>query len=77
MFFNLMILNSKRNRKENGLFFSSLIVSIVAFYIILSLSHQDVMVFLAQMESDAVNKWKCRMRPKKKCQHSSMQHPSL
>ena len=56
MFFNLMIRNSKRNRKENGLFFSSLIVSIVAFYIILSLSHQDVMVFLAQMESDAVNK---------------------
>ncbi len=56
MFFNLMIRNSKRNRKENGLFFSSLIVSIVAFYIILSLSHQDVIVFLAQMESDAVNK---------------------
>lgn len=56
MFFNLMIRNSKRNRKENGLFFSSLIVSIVAFYIILSLSHQDVMVFLAQMESDAVNR---------------------
>lgn len=51
-----MIRNSKRNRKENGLFFSSLIVSIVAFYIILSLSHQDVIVFLAQMESDAVNK---------------------
>ncbi len=56
MFFNLIIRNSKRNRKENGLFFSSLIVSIVAFYMILSLSHQDVMIFLAQMESDAVNR---------------------
>lgn len=56
MFFKLIARNSKKNRKENGLFFSSLIVSIVAFYIILSISHQDVMVFLAQMESDAVNK---------------------
>ncbi len=56
MFFNLMIRNSKRNRKENGLFFSSLIVSIIAFYMILSLSRQDVMIFLAQMENDAVNK---------------------
>lgn len=56
MFFKLIIRNSKKNRKENDLFFSSLIVSIVAFYLILSLSHQDVMLFLAQMESDAVNK---------------------
>ncbi len=56
MFFKLIIRNSKRNRKENGLFFSSLIVSIIAFYMILALSHQDVMIFLAQMESDAVDK---------------------
>ena len=56
MFSNLILRNSKRNRKENGLFFGSLIISIVAFYIILSLSKQDVMVFLAKMESDAVNK---------------------
>ena len=56
MFSNLILKNSKRNRKENGLFFGSLIISIVAFYIILSLSKQDVMVFLAKMESDAVNK---------------------
>lgn len=55
MFSKLVLRNSKRSRKENGLFFSSLIVSIVAFYIILSLSHQDVMIFLRQMESDAVN----------------------
>ena len=56
MFSDLILRNSRRNRKENGLFFSSLVISIVAFYIILSLSRQDVMVFLARMESDAVNK---------------------
>ena len=43
MFSNLILRNSKRNRKENGLFFGSLVISIVAFYIILSLSKQDVM----------------------------------
>ena len=43
-------------RKENGLFFSSLVISIVAFYMILSISTQDVMLFLQKMESDAVDK---------------------
>lgn len=56
MFFKLVSRNSKRNRKENGLFFGALLVSIIAFYIILSLPNQDVMIFLAQMESDAVDK---------------------
>lgn len=56
MFSKLASRNSKRSRKENGLFFASLIISIVAFYIILSLSQQDVMRFLQQMESDAVNR---------------------
>lgn len=56
MFFNLISRNSRRNRKENGLFFGSLLISIIAFYIILSLSAQDVMRFLARMESDAVNR---------------------
>lgn len=56
MFFNLVRKNSKRNQKENGLFFASLIVSIVAFYIILSLENQDVIIFLKKMESDAVNR---------------------
>lgn len=56
MFSNLILRNSRRNRKENGLFFSSLVISIVAFYIILSLSKQDVMIFLAKMESDAVSR---------------------
>ena len=56
MFFDLVRRNSRRSRKENGLFFVSLLVSIVSFYIILSLAEQDVMVFLRKMESDAVDK---------------------
>lgn len=56
MFFDLVRRNSRRSRKENGLFFLSLLISIIAFYIILSLSQQDVMRFLKQMESDAVNR---------------------
>ena len=54
MFSNLILRNSRRSRKENGLFFSSLVISIVAFYMILSISTQDVMLFLQKMESDAV-----------------------
>lgn len=54
MFFPLISRNSKRNRK--GLFFSSLLISIIAFYIILSLPQQDVMIFLTKMESDAVDR---------------------
>ena len=56
MFFDLITRNSRRSRKENILFYSSLIISIIAFYIILSLSNQDVMFFLREMESDAVNR---------------------
>lgn len=56
MFSDLILRNSRRSRKENGLFFSSLVISIVAFYLILSISQQDVMVFLRKMESDAVDK---------------------
>ncbi len=56
MFSRLIWRNSKKNRKENSLLFSALLVSILAFYLILSLSHQDIMVFLSEMESDAVTK---------------------
>lgn len=56
MFYKLVSRSSKRDRKENGLFFSSLVISIVAFYIILALPRQDVMLFLKKMESDAVDK---------------------
>lgn len=56
MFYNLINRNSKRNRKENGLFFVSLIIAIIAFYIILSLEKQDVIIFLRTMESQALDK---------------------
>lgn len=56
MFSNLILRNSRCSRKENGLFFSALVISIVAFYIILSIANQDVMIFLAEMESYAVDK---------------------
>lgn len=56
MFSNLIFRNSRRSRKENGLFFGSLVISIIAFYMILSISTQDVMLFLKKMESDAVDK---------------------
>ena len=56
MFYKLVMNNSKKNRKENSLFFMSLIISIIAFYIILSLENQDVIIFLKTMESEAVDK---------------------
>lgn len=56
MFYKLVSRNSRRGRKENGLFFSSLLISIIAFYILLSLSHQDIIIFLTKMESDAVDR---------------------
>lgn len=56
MFYDLVKRNSKKNRNENALFFISLIVSIVAFYIILSLQKQDVIIFLKTMESQALEK---------------------
>ncbi len=54
MFSKLISRNSKQNRKENRLFFGSLIIPIIAFYMILALSRQDVMVFLKTLESDAI-----------------------
>lgn len=56
MFFDLVRKNSRRSRRENGLFFVSLLIVIAAFYMLLSLSRLDVMIFLKKMESDAVNK---------------------
>ena len=56
MFFDLVRKNGRRTRKENGIFFVSLIISVAAFYIFLSLENQDVIIFLKTMESDAVQK---------------------
>lgn len=56
MYFDFIKRNSKKIRKENGVYFASLVISIVAFYVILSLEQQDVMVYLKTIESDAVAK---------------------
>lgn len=56
MFFKQVWRNAAKNRKGNGLFFGSLIIAIVAFYTLLSLGEQDVMIYLAKVESDAVRK---------------------
>ena len=42
MFFKLVARNIRRSRKENLLFMSSLIISVIAFYMVLSLENQDV-----------------------------------
>ncbi|WP_454054920.1 FtsX-like permease family protein [Clostridium sp. Marseille-Q7071] len=54
MFFDFVKRNSSKTRKENGVYFASLVISIVAFYVILSLGEQDVMIYLKTIESDAV-----------------------
>ncbi|MCM1180626.1 MAG: ABC transporter permease [Clostridium sp.] len=56
MFFKYIRRNNQRSSKENGIFFLSLVVAIMAFYVVLSLEKQDVIVFLKQMESDAVSR---------------------
>lgn len=56
MFFKQIWRNSARKRRNNGLFYTSLVIAIVAFYTLLSLESQDVMRFLATIESDAVRK---------------------
>ncbi len=56
MFFKQVRRNAAKNRKGNGLFFGSLVIAIVAFYTLLSLGEQDVMRYLATIESDAVAK---------------------
>ena len=56
MFFKLIFRNSNRSRKENLLFLSSLVISILSFYVVLSLKNQDVVRYLDSLESDAINK---------------------
>lgn len=56
MFFKLIFRNSNRSRKENLLFLSSLVISVLSFYVVLSLKNQDIVRFLESLESDAINK---------------------
>lgn len=48
--------SAAKNRKNNGIFFTTLIIAVIAFYTLLSLESQDVMRFLKQIESQAVGK---------------------
>jgi len=56
MFYRLIYRNAKRSRKENLIYFATLVTAIASFYIILSLDRQDVILFLKEFESDSINK---------------------
>lgn len=56
MFFSMIRKNGKTHYKKNGIYFLSLVIAIVASYVILALEEQDVMLFLKEMESDAVTR---------------------
>lgn len=56
MFYKQIRRNAAKSRESIGLFFGSLIIAIVAFYTLLSLGSQDVILFLKTLESDAVRK---------------------
>lgn len=56
MFYSLIKRNSRASRKENSIYFVSMIIAIIAFYVILSLENMDVIRFIKDMESDAVHK---------------------
>lgn len=56
MFFNLAWRNAKRSRNENFIYFLTLVTAVASFYIVLSLGQQDVIRFLGEIESDAVNR---------------------
>ncbi len=61
MFSRLIYRNSKRSRKENSIYFATLVTAVASFYIILSLGRQDVILFLKEFESDAIDKLLARM----------------
>jgi putative ABC transport system permease protein len=56
MYFEQIRMNARKNRKDNGLFFGSLIIAIVSFYSLLSIEQHDIIRFLWSMERDALNK---------------------
>lgn len=56
MFYKLVLQNAKRSRQENLIYFGTLITAVASFYMVLSLERQDVVLFLKDFESDAVDK---------------------
>ncbi|MGG2483797.1 ABC transporter permease [Brevibacillus borstelensis] len=61
MFSKLIYRNAKRSRKENLIYFATLVIAIASFYIILSLGRQDVILFLKEFESDSIDKLLAQM----------------
>lgn len=61
MFSRLIYRNAKRSRKENLIYFATLVTAVASFYIILSLGRQDVILFLREFESDAIDKLLAQM----------------
>lgn len=62
MFFKLVLRNARRSRKENFIYFATLVTAVASFYIILSLGKQDVILFLREFESDAIDSLLTEMR---------------
>ncbi len=62
MFSRLIYRNAKRSRKENLIYFATLVTAIASFYLILSLGRQDVILFLKEFESDAIDSLLAQMR---------------
>lgn len=56
MFFNIIWRNAKRSRSENLIYFLTMVTAVAMFYIVLSLGQQDVIRFLSELESDAVER---------------------
>ncbi len=56
MFSSLIYRNAKRSRKENLIYFATLVIAIASFYIILSLGRQDIILFLREFESKAIDR---------------------
>ena len=63
MFYKLAWRNSKRSRNENLIYFFTMVIAAAAFYIILSLKEQDVIRFLGEIESDAVQRLLTNLMP--------------
>lgn len=63
MFFNLAWRNSKRSRSENLIYFLTMVTAVATFYIVLSLGEQDVIRFLGEIESEAVDRLLTKLMP--------------
>ena len=59
MFFSIAWRNAKRSRSENLIYFLTMVTAIATFYI----GEQDVMRFLSELESDAVDRLLTKLLP--------------